>query len=159
MNKTADTSINKMAISATLHCLTGCAIGEVLGLVIGTALGLSNLVTIIIATGLAFLFGYTLSTLPLLKVGMALGAALAVVLVADTLSIATMEVVDNIVMAIIPGAMNASLVNPIFWVAMPISLTVAFFVALPVNKYLLKRNKGHAVTMQHLAAHGHGHHH
>lgn len=148
-----------MAISATLHCLTGCAIGEVLGLVIGTALGLSNLATIILAVGLAFVFGYTLSTLPLLKAGMTLGAALAVVLAADTLSIATMEVVDNFVMAIIPGAMNASLVNPIFWVAMPISLTAAFFVALPVNKYLLKRNKGHALTMQHLSAHGHHHHH
>lgn len=159
MNKTDEKSLNKMAVSATLHCLTGCAIGEVLGLIIGTALGLDMHVTIILAIGLAFLFGYTLSTLPLLKAGMSLKVALTVVLAADTLSIAVMELVDNAVMAIIPGAMNASLVNPIFWVAMPIALTVAFFAALPVNKYLLKRNKGHALSMQHMAAHGHHHHH
>ncbi len=159
MNKSNETSLNKMAASATLHCLAGCAIGEVLGLVIGTALGLSNLVTLLLAIGLAFLFGYALSTLPLLKAGMTLGAALGVVLAADTLSIAVMELTDNAVMAIIPGAMNASLVNPIFWIAMPIALTVAFFAAFPVNKYLLKRNKGHALTMQHLSAHGHHHHH
>ncbi|MGH7218689.1 MAG: DUF4396 domain-containing protein [Candidatus Microsaccharimonas sp.] len=159
MNKSKETSLNKMAASATLHCLTGCAIGEVLGLVIGTALGFSNLGTLILAIGLAFLFGYTLSTLPLLKAGMTLGAAFAVVLAADTLSIAVMELTDNLVMSIIPGAMNASLVNPIFWIAMPIALTVAFFAAFPVNKYLLKRNKGHALTMQHLSARGHHHHH
>lgn len=159
MHTTHDTSLNKMAVSATLHCLAGCAIGEILGLIIGTALGLDTHVTILISIGLAFLFGYSLSTLPLLRVGMTLGAALSVVLVADTLSIAVMELTDNAVMAVIPGAMNAGLANPIFWIAMPISLTVAFFVALPVNRYLLKRNKGHAVTMQHLSAHGHHHHH
>lgn len=159
MHESHDKSINKMAVSATLHCLTGCAIGEVLGLIIGTALGLDTHVTLLLAIGLAFLFGYTLSTLPLLKAGMTLGAALGVVLAADTLSIAVMELTDNAVMAAIPGAMSASLVNPIFWIAMPIALTVAFFVALPVNKYLLKRNKGHALTMQHLSAHGHHHHH
>ena len=159
MHETHDKSLNKMAASATLHCLTGCAIGEVLGLIIGTALGLDTHLTLILAIGLAFLFGYTLSTLPLLKAGMTLGAALMVVLAADTLSIAVMELTDNAVMAIIPGAMNASLVNPIFWIAMPIALTAAFFAALPVNKYLLKRNKGHALTMQHLSAHGHHHHH
>jgi len=157
--KTHNTSTDSMAVSATLHCLTGCAIGEVLGLVIGSALGLDTHITIILAIGLAFLFGYTLSTLPLLKAGMTLGAALTVVLAADTLSIAVMEVTDNAVMAIIPGAMNASLVNPIFWAAMPIALTAAFFAALPVNRYLLKRNKGHALTMQHLPMHDHHHHH
>ncbi len=159
MHESHNKSINKMAVSATLHCLTGCAIGEVLGLIIGTALGLDTHVTLLLAIGLAFLFGYTLSTPPLLKAGMTLGAALGVVLAADTLSIAVMELTDNAVMAAIPGAMSASLVNPIFWIAMPIALTVAFFVALPVNKYLLKRNKGHALTMQHLSAHGHHHHH
>lgn len=158
MHESHDKSLNKMAISATLHCLTGCAIGEILGLIIGTALGLDAHVTLLLAIGLAFLFGYSLSTLPLLRAGMTLGAALGVVLAADTLSIAVMELTDNTVMAVIPGAMNASLVNPIFWVAMPIALTVAFFAALPVNKYLLKRNKGHALTMQHLSAHGHHHH-
>jgi hypothetical protein len=137
-----------MAVSATLHCLTGCAIGEIAGLIIGTALGLNNLATIAIAVGLAFLFGYTLSTLPLLKAGLALGTALSVVLAADTLSIATMEIVDNLVMAAIPGAMNAGLVNPIFWVGMAIALTAAFFAAYPVNRNLLKRGKGHALTHQ-----------
>ena len=116
-----DMASNRMAVSATLHCLTGCAIGEIVGLMIGTALGLSTLATIGIAVGLAFLFGYTLSIL-------------------------TMEVVDNVVMALIPGAMEAGLVNPVFWVGMPIALTVAFFAALPVNKWLLSRGKGHALT-------------
>lgn len=139
---------NAMALSATLHCLTGCAIGEILGLVLGTALGISNLATIALSIALAFFFGYTLSTLPLLKAELALGAALSVVLAADTLSILTMEVVDNIVMAVIPGAMNAGLVNPIFWISMMIALIAAFFAAYPVNRYLLHRGKGHALTHQ-----------
>lgn len=139
-------STNAMAISATLHCLTGCAIGEILGLMIGTALGLGNLATIAIAVGLAFLFGYALSTLPLLRAGLGLGAALSIVLAADTLSIATMELVDNLVMAAIPGAMEAGLVNPVFWLSMMLALTVAFFAAWPVNRYLLARGKGHALT-------------
>lgn len=159
MHESHDTSLNKMAAGATLHCLTGCAIGEVLGLIIGTALGLDNYITLLLAIGLAFLFGYTLSTLPLLRAGMGVAAAFTVVLAADTLSIAVMELTDNAVMAVIPGAMDASLVNPVFWIAMPIALTVAFFAALPVNKYLLKRNKGHALTMKHLSDHGHHHHH
>lgn len=150
-------NVNSMAVSATLHCLTGCAIGEVLGLIIGTALGLSTGVTILLAVSLAFIFGFALSTLPLFKVGIGFFAALSVVATADTLSIATMEVVDNTVMAIIPGAMDAGLVNPIFWLSMPVALTAAFFAALPVNKYLLKRNKGHALTMNLLNEHGHGH--
>lgn len=135
-----------MALSATLHCLAGCAIGEILGLMIGTAIGLGAGWTIALAVGLAFLFGYALSTLPLVKAGLGVGAALGVVLAADTLSIATMEVVDNLVMAIIPGAMDAGLVNWVFWVSMMIALTVAFFAAYPVNKYLLQRGKGHALT-------------
>lgn len=138
-------NINKTAISATLHCLTGCAIGEIAGLIIGTALGLSNLATIAIAITLAFVFGYALSMVPVVKAGVALSTAAGLVLAADTLSIATMEVVDNAVMAVIPGAMDAGLVNPLFWIALPFSLVVAFFVALPVNKYLLKRGKGHAL--------------
>lgn len=137
-----------MAASATLHCLTGCAIGEVAGLVVGTALGLSNGVTIAVSIALAFVFGYSLSTFPLLRTGLAVGAALSVVLAADTLSIATMEVVDNVVMSLIPGAMQAGLVNSIFWVGMMISLIVAFFAAFPVNRYLLQRGKGHALTHQ-----------
>jgi hypothetical protein len=152
-------NINSMAVSATLHCLTGCAIGEVLGLIIGTVIGLSAVETIALAVGLSFVFGFGLSTLPLVKAGVGFFSALSVVFAADTLSIATMEVVDNAVMAIIPGAMNAGLVNPLFWISMPIALAVAFFTALPVNKYLLKRNKGHALTMNLLNEHGHGHHH
>ena len=141
--------LNQMAAGATLHCITGCAIGEIVGLIVGTIAGLDNFQTIILATGLAFLFGYSLSTLPLVKSGMTLKAALSIVLLADTLSIATMEVVDNLVMAVIPGAMNAGLVNPIFWMSMMISLTVAFFAAFPVNRFLLSRGKGHALIHQH----------
>lgn len=154
-----DDSSRSMAVSATLHCLTGCAIGEVLGLVIGAAFGLSAGVTIALAVLLAFIFGFALSTLPLVKAGIGFGAALSLVAAADTLSIATMEVVDNAVMVAIPGALHAGLVDPLFWVSMPIALTAAFFAALPVNQYLLKRNKGHALTMNALGEHGHGHHH
>jgi preprotein translocase subunit SecG len=139
-------SVNAMAVSATLHCLTGCAIGEIVGLIIGTAAGLGNALTIAIAIALAFFFGYSLSTLPLLKAGMALGSALSIVLAADTVSILTMEIVDNAVMAVIPGAMNAGLVNVIFWVGMIIALAAAFFAAYPVNRSLLQRGKGHALT-------------
>ena len=141
--------VNSMAASATLHCLTGCAIGEIAGLMIGTAAGLANGWTIAISVALAFVFGYTLSTLPLLKAGLGVGAALSTVLAADTLSIATMEVVDNLVMAIIPGAMDAGLVNVVFWVGMMIALTTAFFAAYPVNRYLLQRGKGHALLHEH----------
>jgi hypothetical protein len=141
--------LNQMAAGATLHCITGCAIGEIAGLVVGTIAGLDNLSTILLATGLAFLFGYSLSTLPLVRGGMAPGAALSVVLLADTLSIATMEIVDNFVMAVIPGAMNAGLVNPIFWISMIIALTAAFFAAFPVNRYLLSKGKGHALIHKH----------
>ena len=148
-------STNAMAASATLHCLTGCAIGEVLGLIIGTAFGLSNGITTLIAVVLAFVFGFGLSTLPLLKAGLRFVAALSIVFAADTLSIATMEIVDNAVMYAIPGAMHATLVDPLFWISMPVALAVAFFAALPVNKYLLSKNKGHALTMNALGGHKH----
>lgn len=144
--------VNAMAASATLHCLTGCAIGEIAGLMIGTAIGLSTGWTIALAVTLAFAFGYALSTLPLLKSGLAVGAALSVVLAADTLSIATMELVDNLVMALIPGAMEAGLVNVVFWIGMMIALSVAFVAAFPVNRYLLQRGKGHALTHQYHGA-------
>lgn len=145
-------SVNAMAISATLHCLTGCAIGEITGLMLGTALGLGTVWTIVLAVGLAFLFGYALSTLPLLKAGLGVGAALSVVLAADTLSIATMELVDNAVMAVVPGAMDAGLVNPTFWLAMSFALAVAFLAAWPVNRYLLQRGRGHALTHEYHGA-------
>jgi hypothetical protein len=140
------TPTRTLALSATLHCLTGCAIGEILGLVIGTAAGLSTGWTIVLAVSLAFLFGYLLSTLPLLKAGVSVAAALSVVLAADTLSIAIMELVDNTVIALIPGAMDAGLVNPTFWIGLVIALTAAFFAAYPVNVWLLARGKGHALT-------------
>ena len=155
-------TLNQTAVSATLHCLTGCAIGEIVGLVIGEALGWSNGQTIALAVLLAFIFGYSLSILPLLRAGMALGAAMSLVLAADTLSIATMEVVDNAVMASIPGAMEAGLVNPLFWISMSAALAVAFAAAFPVNRYLLARGKGHALMHAHHDMGGHsihkGHH-
>jgi hypothetical protein len=135
-----------MAISATLHCLTGCAIGEILGLIIGTALALSNGRTIALSIALSFIFGYSLSTLPLLKNGLSMKQALRVVLAADTLSILAMEITDNTVMAVVPGAMNAGLTNLLFWVTMPISLVAAFIVAVPVNQFLLQRGQGHALV-------------
>jgi hypothetical protein len=148
-------TLNQTAVSATLHCLTGCAIGEIMGLVIGESLGWSNGQTIVVAFVLAFVFGYSLSMLPLLKTGMALGAAMGLVLAADTLSIATMEVVDNTVMGVIPGAMEAGLVNPLFWVSMSAALAVAFAAAFPVNRYLLARGKGHALMHGHHNMHEH----
>lgn len=148
--------LNSMAASATLHCLTGCAIGEILGLMIGTAAGLSNLTTIVISIALAFVFGFSLSSLPLLNAGLTIGATLSVVVAADTLSIATMELVDNATMALIPGAMNAGLVNPVFWIGMAIALSVAFCAAYPVNRYLLTKGKGHALTHQYHEGHGDG---
>jgi hypothetical protein len=151
-----DKALNAMAASATLHCLTGCAIGEILGLMIGTAVGLSAGLTVVLAVALAFLFGYALSTLPLLRSGLAFLAALRLVFAADTLSIATMEVVDNLVMLLIPGAMDSGLVNPLFWVSMTVALLAAFAAAYPVNRYLLRKGKGHALTHAH---HGHGDHH
>lgn len=150
-----DMSLNKMAASATLHCLTGCALGEVTGLIIGTALGWSALQTIALAVTLAFVFGYALSTLPLRKAGLGFMAALSVVFAADTLSIATMEIVDNAVMALIPGAMSAGLVSPLFWISMPFALAVAYFAAFPVNKYLLTKGKGHALVMKYHEGHHH----
>lgn len=156
-NDHGDMASRSMAVSATLHCLTGCAIGEVAGLIIGTAAGFSNWATVALAIALAFVFGFSLSTLPLLKAGLGFIQALTIVAAADTLSITTMEIVDNAVMLLIPGAMNAGLVDLLFWISMPIALTAAFFAALPVNIYLLKRNKGHALTMQYHHAHEGGH--
>lgn len=144
---------NSMAASATLHCLTGCAIGEITGLMIGTAMGLSTVATIALAVGLAFLFGYALSTLPLVQAGLGFFAALSVVFAADTISITVMEIVDNVVMAVIPGAMDAGLVNPIFWLGMMIALATAFVAAFPVNRYLIDKGKGHALTHQYHEGH------
>jgi hypothetical protein len=141
-----DPSPRQMAVSATLHCLLGCSIGEIAGLIIGTSLALSNGRTIAISIFLAFVSGYLLSTRALLKHGLTFRQAFKVVLAADTLSILVMEIVDNLVMSAVPGAMNAGLGNILFWVTMPISLAVAFAAAVPVNYYLLQRGKGHALV-------------
>ncbi len=138
-------SINQAAIGATLHCLAGCSIGEILGLIIGTVAAMDNLHTAIISTALAFVFGFSLSMLPLIRRGVSLKAAASVVLAADTLSITAMEITDNSVMLLIPGAMDATLINPLFWISMTVSLFVAFWAAFPVNRYLLNRGKGHAL--------------
>jgi hypothetical protein len=137
-----------VALSATLHCLTGCAIGEVLGMIIGTALGWSNGATVALAIALAFLFGYSLTSLPLLGSGMALSAVIPVALAADTISIAIMEVVDNTIMLLIPGAMEATLTDIGFYAALTAALIIAGAIALPVNRWLISRGKGHAVVHQ-----------
>jgi hypothetical protein len=147
-----NSSLNRTAFSATLHCLTGCAIGEVLGIVIGTALGWSTVATIALAIVLAFFFGYGLTMLPLLRSGMALGAAIPLAFASDTLSITVMEIVDNLIIVVIPGAMDAGLVSPLFWGSLAFALAVAFVAAFPVNRYLISRGKGHAVVHKH---HGH----
>ncbi len=150
---TWNSSLNRTAFSATLHCLTGCAIGEVLGIVIGTALGWSDVATIVLAIVLAFFFGYGLTMLPLLRSGMALGAILPLAFASDTLSITVMEIVDNLIIVAIPGAMDAGLGSLLFWGSLAFALAVAFIAAFPVNKYLISRGKGHAVVHKH-----HGHH-
>jgi len=139
-------SLNALAFAATAHCLTGCAIGEVAGFAIGTALGFSNLGTIVLAVVLAFLFGYGLTSLPLLRSGMALGAVVPIAFASDTLSIATMEVVDNLIVLTIPGAMDAGLDSLLFWGSLAFALLIAGLVALPVNRWLIARGKGHAVV-------------
>ncbi len=151
---TGDPSLNSLAFSATVHCLTGCAIGEVLGMVIGTALGFSDLATIALAVVLAFFFGYTLTSLPLLRSGMALGAVAPIALASDTISITIMEIVDNAMMLAIPGAMDATLSHPGFWAALAFALLVAGVAAYPVNRWLLARGKGHAVVHAHHQVHG-----
>jgi hypothetical protein len=146
---TWNSSLNRTAFSATLHCLTGCAIGEVLGVVVGTALGWSTVATLALAIVLAFFFGYGLTMLPLLRSGMALGAALPLAFASDTLSITVMEIVDNLIIVVIPGAMDAGLGSLLFWGSLAFALAVAFVAAFPVNRYLISRGKGHAVVHKH----------
>ncbi len=147
-------SLNRLAFSATAHCLTGCAIGEVLGMVIGTALGWGDVATIALAVVLAFFFGYLLTMLPLLRSGLALSAVLPLAFASDTLSITIMEIVDNLIMVLIPGAMEAGLTNLLFWGSLAFALLVAGAAAFPVNRWLIARGKGHAVVHEY----HHGHH-
>ncbi|MFL5972886.1 MAG: DUF4396 domain-containing protein [Gaiellaceae bacterium] len=139
-------SLNRVAFSATAHCLTGCAIGEVLGVIIGTALGWGNFETIVLAIALAFLFGYSLTMLPLLRAGLAFAAAVPLALASDTLSIAVMELVDNAILLVVPGAMEAGLDSLLFWASLAFALLIAGICAYPVNRYLIARGKGHAVV-------------
>lgn len=143
---TEGAALNRVALDATLHCLTGCAIGEIAGLAIGTALGFSNLETIALAVVLAFFFGYTLTSLPLLRAGLALGAVIPIALASDTLSIATMEVIDNAFMMFVPGAMDAGLGDLLFWGSLSVALVIAGAVAVPVNRWLIARGKGHTAV-------------
>lgn len=138
----------RMAAQATLHCLTGCAIGEVLGMVIGTALGWGNVQTMILAITLAFFFGYALTLRGVLKAGVDFRTAFRVALAADTLSIAVMELIDNGIIAFWPGAMDAHLSDPMFWWILAIALAAAFVITVPVNKWMIGRGKGHAVVHQ-----------
>ena len=143
------TDLTKTALSATLHCLTGCAIGEVFGVILGTALGWANLPTIVLAVALAFMFGYAFSISPLLKHGLGWRNALKLALAGDTVSIAVMEITDNGFILLVPGAMNAGLDTVLFWTSLILSLVVAFWAAFPVNRWLIARGKGHALMHEH----------
>ena len=149
----SESELNSVAFSATVHCLTGCAIGEVLGMVIGTALGFSDLGTIALAVGLAFFFGYALTSLPLLRAGFALATVVPIAFAADTFSIATMEIIDNLIMVAIPGAMEAGAGDIMFWAALSVALPVAGVIALPVNRWLIRRGRGH-VALHQTGVHG-----
>src|ERR687893_413038 len=149
---TSGRALDAVALSATLHCLTGCAIGEVAGMVIGTALGFSEWGTVALAVGLAFLFGYSLTSLPLLRAGLAFSAVVPIALATDTFSIAVMEIIDNGIMLLVPGAMESGVGDILFWGALSFALVVAGVVAFPVNRWLITRGRGHAVL------HNSGHH-
>jgi hypothetical protein len=143
-------SVNRLAFDATRHCLTGCAIGEVLGLAVATALGWHDVASVLLAVVLAFVFGYGLTLRPLLAGGLSVAAAMRLAFAADTVSIAVMEIVDNAIVVVIPGAMAAGLTDPLFWGSLAVSLVIAAAAAFPVNRWLITRGRGHAVM--------HGHH-
>ncbi|MCU1691430.1 MAG: conserved rane protein of unknown function [Frankiales bacterium] len=145
---TGGKALTRLAVSATLHCLTGCALGEVLGMVLATALGWSNTPTVVLSVALAFFFGYSLTVKPVLASGLALSAAIPVALAADTVSIAVMEVVDNAFMLAVPDALDAGLSDPLFWGSLAASLLTAFVITVPVNRALIAQGKGHAVVHQ-----------
>jgi hypothetical protein len=149
MHQGAAPSLNRLALSATVHCLTGCGIGEILGLVIATQLGWDDLPSIGLAVVLAFIFGYALTLRPLLGAGMAIGSALRLAFAADTLSITVMEIVDNAIILAIPGAMDAGIADPMFWGSLALALAVAGVAAFPVNRWLIVRGRGHAVLGSH----------
>jgi hypothetical protein len=143
-------ALNRLALSATVHCLTGCAIGEVLGMILATWWGWGDIASILLAVVLAFFFGYALTSLPLLRSGMAVRQAAPLAFASDTASIGTMEVVDNLFIVVVPGALAAGLADGLFWWSLAVSLLIAGIVAFPLNRWLISRGKGHAVV--------HGHH-
>jgi hypothetical protein len=143
---TSGRALTNVAVSATLHCLTGCALGEIAGMAIGTALGLSNWGTVALAVALAFLFGYSLTSLPLLRAGFALAAVIPIAFASDTFSIAVMEIVDNAIVVVVPGALEAGLGTLLFWGSLSFALAIAFVAAVPVNRLLIARGKGHAAV-------------
>jgi UDP-3-O-acyl-N-acetylglucosamine deacetylase len=143
-----DQTLNRTAISATLHCLTGCALGEILGLVVATAAGWGDVASIAISVALAFCFGYAFTMVPLLRAGLALGAAIPLALASDTFSILTMEILDSVTVLLVPGAMDAGLGDLLFWGTLAGALFVAFWAAFPVNRWLIARGKGHAVVAE-----------
>lgn len=146
-------NINDMAISATLHCLTGCAIGETLGMIIGTVFGWPEGKTIFLAVVLAFVFGYTLTSIPLFNAGFPLKQIVSIALATDTLSILAMEIIDNLIMFLIPGAMKAGLANILFWGSLAFALGVAALLTVPVNRWLIKKGKGH-MALHEVGIHG-----
>lgn len=149
LTDTDEQTLTATAISATLHCLTGCAIGEVTGMAIATALGWGDGASIAASILLAFVFGYALTMIPLLRTGLTLRQSLPLAFASDTFSIATMEVIDSLIVLLIPGAMAAGLTDPLFWGALAFALFVAFWAAVPVNRWLIARGKGHAAIHAH----------
>ena len=145
-NAGADTSLNRLAFQATTHCLAGCAIGEVLGMTIATALDWGNIASIAISVALAFVFGYSLTLGPVLRAGVPFRRAAGLVFASDTLSITTMEIVDNAFILVVPGAIAAGLGDALFWWSLGVSLVIAFVAAFPVNRWLIARGRGHAVV-------------
>jgi hypothetical protein len=143
---TSGRALTNVSISATLHCLTGCALGEIAGMAIGTALGFGNWGTVVLAVALAFVFGYSLTSLPLLRAGFTVAAVIPIALASDTFSILTMELIDNAVVLAVPGAMEAGLGTLLFWGSLAFALAVAFVAAVPVNRWLIARGKGHAAV-------------
>jgi hypothetical protein len=141
--------LNRIALSATIHCLTGCSIGEVLGMIIGTALGWGNWSKVMLSVILAFAFGYLLTLIPLLRAKLEFGTAIILALASDSLSITIMEIIDNAVMLVIPGAMSAGLDQPLFWGSLMLSLVLAGVAAFPANRWLISRGKGHALIHKH----------
>lgn len=150
-------SLNRIAFVATLHCLTGCAIGEILGMVIGTALGWGDVATIALAILLAFCFGYSFTMFPLLRSGITLRRALGTAFAADSVSISIMEIVDNAFIIIVPGALAAGLADGLFWWSLGIGLFLAFWAAFPVNRWMIARGRGCAHGHGHAHAHAHAH--